>query len=265
MSAKKAGRTAGESDILATLKFDRPPIFFGTTTDPGCVKLVDKNKGFGANLPNFKEFDELATSMKATTIKDLDDWLVSMTSHLDSNDPAQRLIEIIATMGHGLCIKLLDTMATSYRSYHIVCRYSAKDSWLLVGRSTAIIFIHLKSIRARAMNLDDVRSARAKATVIWTMMQSLMALKQILDTGVQSHPVVMKEILEFQLEHRVDASQLKAVEDLVDTVKAQVKQCIASSAKADKATAALTEKITKITQEVGNLKTEIKKKEPKKG
>jgi hypothetical protein len=123
----------------------------------------------------------------------------------------------------------------------------------------------LKSIRARAMNLDDVRSSRAKATVIWTMMQSLMALKQILDTGVQSHPVVMKEILEFQLEHRVDASQLKAVEDLVDTVKAQVKECIASSAKADKATAALTEKITKITQEVGNLKTEIKKKEPKKG
>jgi hypothetical protein len=115
------------------------------------------------------------------------------------------------------------------------------------------------------MNLDDVRSARAKATVIWTMMQSLMTLKQILDTGVQSHPVVMKEILEFQLEHRVDASQLKAVEDLVDTVKAQVKECIASSAKADKATAALTEKITKITQEVGNLKTEIKKKEPKKG
>ena len=69
---------------------------------------------------------------------------------------------------------------------------------------------------------------------MWTMMKSLIAMKQILDTGVQSHPVVMKEIIEFQLEHRMDASQLKTMEDLVDAVKTQVKECIASSTKADK-------------------------------
>ena len=222
VSAKKAGRTARESNLLATLKFDRPPPLLRNIHRSWVCQVGGQKQGFWGNLPNYKEFDELATSMKSTTVKDLDDWLVSMTSDVDSHDPAQRLMEIICTMGSWTVHK-----ASGHHGHFLLLvpyympLLAAKDAWLLVRRSTAIIFIHLKSIRSRTMNLDDAQSPHAKATVMWTMMQSLIALKQILDTGVQRHPVVTKEILEFQLEHCVDASQLKAVEDLVDAVKAQ--------------------------------------------
>jgi hypothetical protein len=93
VSAKKAGRTARESDLLATLKFDQPPLLFGTTTSPGCVKLAEKNKGFGANLATFKIYDETTTCMRTTIITQLDDWLTSMTSDIDLSDPVQHLVK----------------------------------------------------------------------------------------------------------------------------------------------------------------------------
>jgi hypothetical protein len=46
-----------------------------------------------------------------------------------------------------------------------------------------------------AVGIDDILTPRARATIIWTMMQSLTAPKEILDMGMQCHPDVMKEIM----------------------------------------------------------------------
>ena len=128
-----------------------------------------------------------------------------------------------------------------------------------MGRVTGIIFVTLKSVRARAGGLEDLRSDVAKASYIWTMMQSMMLMQEIIDRGFQSHPVVMKEVMEFQLENRVDASQLEAINAEMKTLKTQMKELQAALSKSDKASSGSTDKVSKLNQELGNLKTEVKK------
>jgi hypothetical protein len=260
VSSKKAGRTPKESDLLASLKDDSPPLLFGSSTAPGCVTLVPKTKGFGANLPNFKDYDETSESQRTIITKWLDEWHIGATSNLDYNDPVQRLSQAMCDLGLQLNKEFLDAVTNLYRKFHVVCRYSAPQAWLLVGCASRILWIHIKSIRARAMGIDDISTPRARATIIWTMMQSLMALKEILDVGMECHPDIMKEIMRFQLEHRVDESQIKAVENLVEGIRKEVKECNAATVKCEKAMAALTEKVSKNSQEIGNLKNQVKTK-----
>ena len=156
--------------------------------------------------------------------------------------------------------EFLEVVANLYRKYHVVCRYGAVQAWLLVGCASRILWIHIKSIRARAMGINDISTPRARATIIWTMMQSLMALKEIFDVGMECHPDVMKEVMRFQLEHRVDEAQIKAVESLVESVRKEVKECSAATVRCEKATSALSEKVSKNSQEIGNLKNQAKNK-----
>ena len=162
------------------------------------------------------------------------------------------------------CLSILSTITNLYRTFTTACRYPDKDAWVLVGRMVASFYLHLKGIRAQAMAIENIESSRAKAQVIWTMMQSLNAGREMLDTGFQSHPVIMKEVMEFQLEHRVDESQLLAVSKQVYTMKLQVKEMAALVTKTEKANAALTEKLNKANQAIGNLQTDVKKKADKK-
>jgi hypothetical protein len=239
ISPKKDGRTPKESNLMASLKLDSPPILFGTMTDPGCGKLVAKTKGFGANLDTFKGYDETSTSMRSTLQKYHDVWLASSTSNLDYNDPVQRLSKAMCKLGHSLNKPFLDAITNLFQTFHVVCQYSAPEAWLLVRCAGRHVWIHLKMIRAKTMGIDDISTPPARATIIWTMLQSLTALKEILDVGMQCHPNIMKEIMQFQLEHRVDETQLKAVEALVDRLKMQVKECNAATVKAEKITATL--------------------------
>ena len=97
VSSKKAGRTPKESDLLASLKDDSPPLLFSSTTAPGCVTLVPKTKGFGANLPNFKDYDETSESQRAIITKWLDEWHIGATSNLDLMTQCRDLVRPCAT------------------------------------------------------------------------------------------------------------------------------------------------------------------------
>ncbi len=79
---------------------------------------------------------------------------------------------------------------------------------------------------------------------------------EILTRGFQSHPVIMNEVMEFQLEHRVDASEITAI-------RLQVKEVADTSGKTSRAVSALTAKMKEVKQEIGNVRTEIKKKQDK--
>ena len=82
-------------------------------------------------------------------------------------------------------------------------------------------------------------------------MESLAETRHILKIRIQSHPVTMKEIVEFGLEHRVDSSQLQTVRDEVDAMKRLTKDMAATVAKAERANLALTEKLNKAHQDLG--------------
>jgi septal ring factor EnvC (AmiA/AmiB activator) len=69
----------------------------------------------------------------------------------------------------------------------------------------------------------------------------------------------MQEIMEFQLEHHVNSSQLDKINEELKAVKAMVKESTSAMQKVEKNIASLSEKLSKINQDIGNLKTEVKK------
>ena len=255
----RAGRGAGDSEAMASLTHERPPILFGTTVDPGCTKLVQHTKGFGARLKDYAEYDENMYGMRyrmQTMIADLEtSQMTGLDEDIEWNRVKSRMIRV--AVGHAN--QLLSFITNMYRALTTTCKYSPGPAWNLVGRIVGTIFLTLKSIRARAMALEEIASPQSRATFVWTMMQSSMMMQEIIDRGFQSHPVIMKEIMEFQLENRVDASQIDAVHAEMKSLKAQFKEVQTGLAKVEKNGAAMSDKLNKLAQELGNLRTEVNK------
>ena len=90
-------------------------------------------------------------------------------------------------------------------------------------------------------------------------MQTINLTQEIFSRGFQNHPVVMKEILEFQLEHRVDASQLVAMNKEMEATQHRAKEMNALVSKLEKANAMLSDKLAQANQAIGNLKAEVRK------
>ena len=63
------------------------------------------------------------------------------------------------------------------------------------------------------------------------------------------------EITEFQLEHRVDSSQLASLEAEIKTLKTQVRDALAAATKAERAATNTAEKTATVSQGLGNLRT----------
>jgi hypothetical protein len=241
ISSSKASRGAAESDLLATLTHERPPFLFQVSGEGKTVKLAPKANGFGGNMKKFEDYDETSNLVKDQIFTMMQDLVTTLTSDLDFSQPGDRLISCMVRKSHTFAVRLLNFFTTFYRTLVIKCCYPKANAWRLAGR------------------VEDIRLARSKATIIWTMMQSLNAVKEILEKEVQSHPVVMKEIREFQLEHRVDSSQLSKLAEELKTAKNQFKEVTTAMGKADKQGDSLAEKVTKLGQDLGNLKTEVKR------
>jgi hypothetical protein len=158
-------------------------------------------------------------------------------------------------------LAVIELVVNLHRTFTTLCGHQEEDSWRLVGRLVRRFYIHLHEVCAIAMGIDDISTVGSKALVMWAMMKSLKAAKDNLDAGFSAHPVIIQE---FQLEHRVDASHLTPILKEVEALKGQVKDLTATPSKAEKTNAALADKMTKALQDMGNLKTELKKKQDKK-
>ena len=254
-SSSKVDRAAKDSDLLATLSHDRPAYLFGKKDG----RLNGLTQGFGVNLADYASFDESLNSTKTLIRTWIEDLVSSLTADLDSTDEGDRLQLCMIRKAVGQAGRVLDFCTNFYRSLTSACKYPGKEAWELVGRTVCLFFVTLKAIRAKASGIEDISSDRSKAAVIWTMMESHNRAQEIIDKGFQSDPVIMKEIMDFQLEHRVDATQLEAVAGEVKAMKTLVKEATAAAQKAERATATLTERVNALKQDVGNAKTELKK------
>ena len=255
----RAGRGAGDSEAMASLTHERPPILFGSTADVSCTKLVAHTRGFGVRMKDYSEYDENMYGMRyrmQTMITDLE---TAQMTGLDESVEWNRVKSRMLRVAVGHANQLLAFITNMYRALTTTCKYSPGPAWNLVGRIVGTIFLTLKSIRARAVALEEISSPASRATFIWTMMQSTMMMQEIIERGFQSHPVVMKEIMEFQLENRVDASQLESLQGEIKTLKTQFKEVQAALAKTDKASSQVMDKMNKLSQELGNLRTEVNK------
>ena len=259
LSSSKIHRNAADSEALASLTHERPVALFGATTDIKSAKVVSRTEGFGVRLKKFEHFDENLRGQKGIIKNQLMDTRITLTSGLDQSEEYDRLAFEVLFKALEQCNAVLDFMTNMYRSLTTTCRYAEEPAWRLVGRCTSVIFVALASVRAKAKGLEDISTDRARATYIWTIMQSITMMQEVIDKGFQSHPVVMKEVMEFQLENRVDAAQIEAVQAEMKQVKTQVKEMQTALTKFDKTGSGSSEKITKMNQELGNLRTEVKK------
>ena len=165
-------------------------------------------------------------------------------------------------MGQDLAV--IELVVNLHRTFTTTCGHQEHESWCLTGWLIRRLCIHLHEVCAIAVGIDDTSTMTSKALVMWAMMKLLKAAKDILDVGFSAHPIVIQEVMEFQLEHRVDASHLDAILKEVDALKGQLKDLTATLSKSEKANTALMDKMTKALKDVGNLKTELKKKQDKK-
>ena len=138
-------------------------------------------------------------------------------------------------------------------------KYPGSEAWTLVGRCVSVFFTTLATKRAGASLIDTLEAPEDRALLIWTNMQSLNLAGEIIGKGFQSHPAILQEIMQFQLEHRVDASQLVDVSTIVDAMKTSVKTVTDKVARMERAASETSDKVKKTAQDLGNLRTEVSK------
>jgi hypothetical protein len=115
------------------------------------------------------------------------------------------------------------------------CGHPKKDTWHLLGRLVRRFCIHLHGVCALAMGVNNISTMGSKALVMWVMMHSLKVARDILDAGFQAYPIIIQEVIEFQLEHRVDTTHLTELPVQIDSLKTQVKDLTLVLSGADKA------------------------------
>ena len=84
-------------------------------------------------------------------------------------------------------------------------------------------------------------------------------MEDIMSKGIATHPALLREITEFQQEHRVDAAQLVSLENELKNTKTQLKDVLAALHKSEKQVQTLSDKLNKANQDIGNLRTDVKK------
>ena len=112
---------------------------------------------------------------------------------------------------HGQDLAIIELIVNLHRTFTTSCGYQEDESWRLTGRLIRRFCVHLHEVRSIALGVDDLSTTGSKALVMWAMMKSLKTAKDILDMGFSAHPIIIQEVMEFQLEHRVDASHLAAI------------------------------------------------------
>ena len=264
VASSKVDREARDSEMLATLSQETIPFFFSATADMSGNKLVPKAKGFGHYMPSYEEYDANLDSLKQRINTWLDEAVAAITDNLDMSDPGHRLSACMTRKARMQAGRVLDFITNFYRTLTTACRYPPGPAWNLTGRATRQYFAPQRTLRAPVSSMEDLRPEANVGRFLWTMMKSLNLAQEIIDQGFQSHPAIMREVMEFQLENRVDLSQLEKINEEVKSIKTMVKDSAAAVQKTEKSFTSLSEKVAKVHQDVGNLKTEVKKATPPK-
>ena len=252
VNAVATSRRPNDSNMLATFSHVLPSYFFGKTATSS--ELVGKDSGFGFRLSTNAKFEANSDSEKNTILTFLSELRTATKGDLDTTLVHHKLIEDMNTMVHEQCIRLLDFMSVTYRSYTTSCRFTPEAAWKLVGRLVRCFFEDLRRVRARAAHISEL-NAQTLGRYFWTMMQSLNRAQEYLDLN-WAHPNMMREVQEFQLEHRADASQLGAVTSDLAVIKTQARDLKVSVEKA--AASVVTH-----SQRLGNLDAQMKLKKNK--
>ena len=250
-TSSQIDRRADESDLLASYSHERPGCLFSSSSDGNPNKLVKRNKGFGTNCDTYNAFDGSSVAFKATLEDKISDAVTTLREGLDMSKKGDRLKDCFLRRGEVQARKILDFACSHYRTLTVVCKYDPKAAWTLVGRIIGAIFLCAKSIRAPCVGIEDLRPVEKRGLVLWTTMKVHNEIEDIIRKGFVAHPVIAAEVLEFQQENRVDASQMKALEASLAAVKVSVKE--ATDAASDAKRIAQQAK-----QDFGNLRTEVK-------
>ena len=258
-TSQKVGRSAKDSNLLATLNKERPSYPFKAAKDPKSTTLVDRSEGFGINLPSHDSFDVSVNATKTQLKRWAGNYERSLMVELDMTNRLDRCAACLIRKSMAQQNQILDFASRFFRQMTGVNGYKKDPSWCLTGVCVGKIYEEMAVTRSAASGIEDLSSDYSKAQVIWTMMQSHNTLEDIIDKGIETHPALLQEVMNFQLGNRVDVSQLEVLEAEVKAMKALVKEASAAAAKADRAASTLTEKVNRNYQDVGNMKTEVKR------
>ena len=250
-SSTRIDRSSLESELIASVSHEAPGCFFSAKM--GGSELTETIDGFGAPMGSYEIWDVGSSCQRIQLTKLLTRKVKALTKLLTTRAPGDRLAKELLDQAEKQVIQLMLFITNFNQDLVNSCHFTPKAAWGLVGRCVRAIFTHLHGIRVELGECETFTSVDEKAEFAHTMIRSTMEMWDIIDNGFRTHPIVMREVQLFTLEHRVDAEQLEAVRALAKEARDLAK---VADAKAEKFKA----ECVLLKQECGNLKAKLNKK-----
>jgi hypothetical protein len=254
-SASRAGTTKLESDLMATMTHQNPPLLFGKPTG----SLGQHKEGFGAYATYMHWIGTGLTSFKTTLIMQLSDQVKALNGQMNEK-PTSPAFQLAVNLLSQIIVQLNQVVGfveQTQLKLTQVAQFSTKSSWTLNGRFCGAIFEAMRPFRSRIALIGDVSTLENKASVIWSVLQCHRIFKTFSDLQFEGHTAMVKEMSLFMLTERVDPAEVDKIREVMTkTVEANKKQQVQLAEQA--------ELIASLKRDLGNLATDVKNLKQKK-
>jgi hypothetical protein len=206
-SASRTQSTTLENELLASMSHLRPALLFGKANGV----LAPMEEGFGACGSHVEWLWSGLDSYSGIMTSYLTEFIDSMTRTLDlsvtqgpEQDFARDLLDKI-DKGWSALLRFTERL---YTKLTVVAKFSAKTTWQLVWRCWGAVFEKMRPFQACLKEVRETKSAEAKASVIWGVIQQHWILDEFIALQFEAHPAIVRELSLFIITERVDPQAL---------------------------------------------------------
>lgn len=251
-ASQRVNATAFESDLGASMGFERPRSLFAINKQGDLSELID---GFGT-CKQHKQWISSVGGYKTRYKNYLQDFCdavlkASRNSKYDLSRKAKMLIKELVHEVKNQWNDLSSFIDSFYTSLTEVAHFPPKKVWDLVGRCVGIIFLAMRPYRSEMELMEEGMADTSSGHMLWTVLQCHRIFNEFRKVEFNGHPLIVKEITSFTIEERVNPEDMKKLSAEAGEILKENKQLRATIK-------SLEEKLATATRTLGNLANDIK-------
>ena len=225
-SASRTQSTTLENELMASMSHLRPALLFAKSNG----MLAPMEEGFGACVSHAAWLGSGLDSYSGIMTSHLTEFIDSVNGTLDlcetqgpEQDFARDMLDKI-DKGWSALLRFTERFNTKLT---VVAKFTAKTAWQLIGRCWGAVFEEMRPFRACLKEVRNVKTAEAKASVIWGVLQQHRILDEFIAFKFEAHPAIVRELSLFIITERADPQAIirqgEQLESAEGTVKTLVK------------------------------------------
>ena len=169
------------------------------------------------------------------------------------NGPSEELAHSLGINTQTQLSNLLALMSDWHEELVHQCDYKTDVAWQFIGFAIRSVMDHLVPPRMEVAGVQNLDSSRAKAQIIWAVLQVHVRVNAIIDARFKSHPVVTTAMSNFIMKSRVDRSH-------VDSMGTKVADAVKSTSSVEKKIVTMEAELKSLKQTMGNKFAALEKK-----